>query len=69
MADGDRAISPRFISSLSDPGALTDYPFRTGLARFKPTLSLDSSQNPQRNEVASSAEALFNLVNGTEHGG
>lgn len=61
--------SPHALSSLSDPGALTDYPFRTGLARFKPTLSLDSSQNPQRNEVASSAEALFNLVNGTEHGG
>lgn len=68
MADGDRAISPRFKLPL-DPGALTDYPFRTGLAHCKPTLSLDSSQNPQRNEVASSAEALFNLVNSTEHGG
>lgn len=36
--------SPHALSSISDPGALTDYPFRTGLAHFKPTLSLDSSQ-------------------------
>lgn len=52
----DRAISPLFKCPFR-PRA-TDCPFIRGFAPFKPTASLDSSQNPHGSHVVSSAAAL-----------